>query len=84
MAVELDSITQTEFILSSRYLAKLCDYVPYMILNSRSLIALKALFTAYWSLFDILSLVLRHVIRAGQVGIRPKAIRPLGFRLEAA
>jgi len=60
MAVELDSITQTEFISSGRYLAKLCDYVPYMIFDSKSLIALKVPFAAYRSLFDILSLILQR------------------------
>ena len=50
MVVKLDSITQVEFVSSSRYFAKLCDYVLYMIFHSRWLIFL--LFAAYRSLFD--------------------------------
>ena len=30
------------------------------------------------------TVMVRHVIRAGWVGIRPKAVRPFDFRLEAA
>lgn len=51
MVLELDSITQVEFISHITYLAEFCDYIPYMILHSGPLIALRVLCATYWSFF---------------------------------